>query len=222
MNAARAASNVSRSAWIGLVASPYPGLVIRPLLRRRGSSTAPAARTEVEEGPEVGKGRPTPKRRDAEQRRRQAVRAPRDRKEAYRRTRERARQERIAARQALLTGEEKNLPPRDRGPVRRLARDYVDSRRSAAEFFLPVALVVLLATFVRNEVVYTIGILLWLVLLAVVVVDTVLIARGLRRTLAERFPNEETKGSTSYALLRSMQLRRLRLPKPQVKPGATI
>ena len=126
------------------------------------------------------------------------------------------------SRQALLTGEEKHLPPRDRGPVRRFVRNYVDSRRSAAEFFLPVALVVLLATFVRNEVVYSIGILLWLVLLAVVIIDSVLIARGLKRALQSRFPNEETKGSTSYALLRSMQLRRLRLPKPQVKPGATI
>jgi Protein of unknown function (DUF3043) len=196
--------------------------VIRPLLRRRTGGNPPAPPTEVEEGPDVGKGRPTPKRRDAEQRRRQAVRAPRDRKEAYRRTRERTRQERIAARQALMTGEEKNLPPRDRGPVRRLARNYVDSRRSAAEFFLPVALVVLLATFVRNEVVYTIGVLLWLVLLAVVVIDSVLLTRGLRKALTERFPNEETKGATSYALLRSLQIRRLRLPKPQVKPGATI
>ena len=108
------------------------------------------------------------------------------------------------------------------GPVRRLARNYVDSRRSAAEFFLPVALVVLLATFVRNEVVYSIGILLWLVLLAVVIVDSFLLARGLRKTVEQRFPDEQTKGTTSYALLRSMQLRRLRLPKPQVKPGATI
>ncbi len=121
-----------------------------------------------------------------------------------------------------MTGEEKNLPPRDRGPVRRLVRNYVDSRRSGAEFFLPVALVVLLATFVRNELVYTVGILLWLILLAVVVVDSVILTRGLRRTLRERLPNEPTKGATSYALLRSMQIRRLRLPKPQVKPGATI
>jgi hypothetical protein len=196
--------------------------VIRPLLRRRSGSTPDATPTEVGDAPEAGKGRPTPKRRDAEQRRRQAVRAPKDRKEAYRRTRERARQERMVSRQALLTGEEKHLPPRDRGPVRRFVRNYVDSRRSAAEFFLPVALVVLLATFVRNEVVYSIGILLWLVLLAVVIIDSVLIARGLKRALQSRFPNEETKGSTSYALLRSMQLRRLRLPKPQVKPGATI
>jgi Protein of unknown function (DUF3043) len=122
----------------------------------------------------------------------------------------------------MLSGDEKNLPPRDRGPVRRFARDYVDSRRSAAEFFLPVALVVLFATFIRNEVVYTLGILLWLLLLSVVVVDSVLLARGLRRALAQRFPNQNTKGATSYALLRSMQLRRLRLPRPQVKPGATI
>lgn len=128
----------------------------------------------------------------------------------------------MASRQALLTGEEKHLPPRDRGPIRRFARNYVDSRRSAAEFFLPVALVVLLATFIRNEVVYSIGILLWLVLLAVVIVDSFILARGLRKTVEKRFPDEQTKGTTAYALLRSMQLRRLRLPKPQVKPGATI
>ena len=94
----------------------------------------------------------------------------------------------------MLSGEEKNLPPRDRGPVHRFARDYVDSRRSAAEFFLPIALFVLIATFIRNEVVYTLGILVWLVLLSVVVVDSMLVARGLRRALAQRFPNEKTKG----------------------------
>ena len=41
------------------------------------------------------------------------------------------------------------------------------------------------------------------------------------RALAQRFPNEKTK-ATSYALLRSMQIRRLRLPWPRAKPGATI
>ena len=80
----------------------------------------------------------------------------------------------------------------------------------------------LIATFIRNEVVYTLGILVWLVLLGRRGWNSMLVARGPRRALAQRFPNEKTKGATSYAPLRSMQIRRLRLPWPRVKPAATI
>ena len=44
----------------------------------------------------------------------------------------------------------------------------------------------------------------------------------LRREVRRRFPNESHKGATSYAILRSMQLRWLRLPKRQVKIGERL
>ena len=61
-----------------------------------------------------GKGRATPKRREAEKGRRRAITAPKDRKQAYREARERSREERKRSMQALRTGDESHLPPRDR------------------------------------------------------------------------------------------------------------
>ena len=71
------------------------------------------------------KGRPTPKRKDAEAARIHPL-VPKDRKEAKRAARA-ARNARFDAEQrALVTGEEKYLPARDKGAARRFVRDYVD------------------------------------------------------------------------------------------------
>ena len=77
----------------------------------------------------AGKGRPTPKRSEAERRRRQPYTAPKDRKEASRTSRDRQRADRTRRMEAVRRGEEWAMPPRDRGPVKALARDYVDSKR---------------------------------------------------------------------------------------------
>ena len=50
--------------------------------------------------------------------------------------------------QALRAGDERHLPARDRGPVKKYARDLVDARRSVAEFFLPLALLIFVLTIV--------------------------------------------------------------------------
>ena len=89
------------------------------------------------EPPTVGKGRPTPKRRDA-QKRRQAV-VPKDRKEAAKLWRERVREQRMQQRQALLTGDERHLPPRDQGPAKRLARDIEDTLEPNGKWTLEVS-----------------------------------------------------------------------------------
>src|SRR5690606_11074099 len=95
-----------------------------------------------------GKGRPTPKRRDAEGRRRTPVAAPVNRKEAYRRYRERVKAEQARRREAMLRREEWALPARDRGPVRRFARDWVDSRRLPGQYFLPVVLFIMVLSLI--------------------------------------------------------------------------
>jgi hypothetical protein len=166
-----------------------------------------------------GKGRPTPKRREAERGRRRAVAAPRDRKEAYRKARDQQRQERARMVHGLKAGDEKLLPPRDRGPVRKFARDLVDSRRSVAEFFLPLALVILVLSFTNNPQVQLLGSLLWIVLVVLIVVDSVVLARQLKKGLRRVHPGENARGVVPYALMRSMQIRRFRLPPPRVKPG---
>lgn len=165
-----------------------------------------------------GKGRPTPKRREAERGRRRAM-APKDRKEAYRAMRERQRAERAKSMQALRTGDERNLPPRDRGPVRRYARDLVDARRSVAEFFLPAALVIFILTLSNQAQLELAGSYLWLMLVVLIIVDSVLIGLRLRQGLRRSFPDENHKGALPYALMRSMQIRRFRLPPARVRPG---
>ncbi len=56
-------------------------------------------------------------------------------------------------------------------------------------------------------------------MIVLIIVDSVGIAFRLKKQLAERFPNERKKGAVAYALMRTLQMRRLRLPKPQVKRG---
>lgn len=191
---------------------------------RSKESTTPATTPAVDpardaESKAAGKGRPTPKRREVEKGRRRAINAPKDRKEAYRAMRERQREERVRSMQALRAGDERHLPARDRGPVRRYARDVVDSRRSVAEFFLPLALVILVLTFVGTTQLQAAGGFLWMVVVVLIVIDSVMLALRLRRGLARNFPDESGRGALSYALMRSMQIRRFRLPPPRVKPG---
>lgn len=140
--------------------------------------------------------------------------------------RDRGRQERSAARAALLSGDERGLPARDRGPVRRFARDFIDARRSVAEYFLYLALVVFVVSLSGSPQLQYVGGLLWFVALLLIVADSLLLSRRLRSQLAARFPDEVasggSRGAIRYALLRSLQIRRLRLPPPRVKPGAQI
>ena len=177
---------------------------------------ASAAQPDARAG---GKGRPTPKRREVEKGRRRAVAAPRSRKEAYKAMRERQRDERGHQMAALKAGDERNLPPRDRGPVRKYARDMVDARRSVAEFFLPAALVILVLSFTSSAQARAIGSTLWLVLVILIIIDSVVLAFRLRRGLARNVPDQPSKGVLPYALMRSMQIRRFRLPPPRLKAG---
>lgn len=120
----------------------------------------------------------------------------------------------------MVTGDEANLPERDKGPMRRFVRDYVDARRNVGEYFLVVALVVVVVGFLRSPQVQlvTTG-LLWATVIACLV-DGYLLTRSLSRALRERFPGEELpKGIVRYGVLRAFQIRRTRLPKPMVDRG---
>ncbi|MGF1431344.1 DUF3043 domain-containing protein [Kitasatospora sp. LaBMicrA B282] len=194
---------------------------------RRRSDDSPSSATALAEQDEVGqardpqakKGRPTPKRSEAEANRKTRVTVPKDRKEAAKQSRERLRSEREKQRMALLNGDERALPRRDKGPVRRFARDYMDSRYSLAEFFLPFAVVILVLSVLRVPALQLLSTLLFGLFLVLVVLDFLRLGLGLKRALANRFPNEDKRGAVGYALMRNLQMRRLRLPKPQVKRG---
>lgn len=172
-----------------------------------------------------GKGRPTPKRREAERRRRRPVTAPANRKEAYRLQRERQAAERARVREGIMRGDERYFPARDRGPVRKFARDWVDSRRLLSQYFLPFALVILLVTWLPfppevQLVVYNavIGIA-WPLMMAGVVFTSIWVSWKVKRLAAEKFPGENLRGVGFYAAMRALQIRKLRFPPPRFLPG---
>jgi hypothetical protein len=175
----------------------------------------------VRPGTTTGKGRPTPKRSESERRRRPYT-APGDRKEANRQYRDRQRQERVRRQQGVQRGEQWALPPRDRGPVKALARDYVDSRRRLSEFYMYGLLVLLALLFVRNALVQSIVPLLVLIAVMIMLVEGIFIGRQVRTLAEERLPGESTRGVRLYAAMRALQIRRLRMPKPRIKPGESF
>jgi len=172
--------------------------------------------------PQAPKGRPTPKRSESQTRRRTVAAASGDRKGAAKTAREARRIELARQREALAGGDERYLPARDRGPVRKFVRNYVDSRFRVAEFFLPLAVVIIAMTMVRNPVLQNLSLLLWLVVIVLIVADSILTAFRLKRQLQERFAGKDTRGALAYGLMRTLQMRRLRLPKPQVSRGAKL
>jgi hypothetical protein len=122
-------------------------------------------------------------------------------------------------RASLASGDERYLPARDKGPVRRFVRDWVDSRFNMAEFFLPVAVVILVLTTVRVGSLQNIALLLWLVVIVLIVADSISVFLRLKKQIALRFPDTPSRGAVAYGLMRTLQMRRMRLPKPQVKRG---
>lgn len=203
---------------------PHPvplGFVFRS---RAKEEKAPADKAQVTDSkqtrdPQAPKGRPTPKRSEAQTQRRSVAQTPTTRKEAAKRQRDERRVQMEKQRQALANGDERYLPARDKGPVRKFARDFVDSRFCVAEFFLPMAVVILVLSMVRVGSLQNIALLLWLGVIVMIVVDSIGIAIRLKKQLAARFPDVPKKGAVAYALMRTLQMRRLRLPKPQVKRG---
>ncbi|MDX2700611.1 DUF3043 domain-containing protein [Streptomyces ipomoeae] len=185
----------------------------------RAADQAPVTDSKQPRDPQAPKGRPTPKRSEAQSQRRNVANTPTTRKEAAKRSRDERRAALEKQRQALASGDERYLPARDKGPVRRFARDYVDSRFHIAEFFLPLAVLILVLSMVRVAALQNIALLLWLFVIVLIVVDSIGLGFRLKKQLNTRFPDQNKKGAVAYALMRTLQMRRLRLPKPQVKRG---
>jgi hypothetical protein len=208
--------------------------------KAQGSQSPQGAQTA--EAPEksrpaeqAGKGRPTPKRSAAEANRyrtitgsttsgRGPVKAPDPRRKLTPEEKAKERNERTRRLQALRQGEEWALGQRDRGPVKRLARNYVDSQRRPMEFYLYAMLllfVVLIATRSSSALSRYIPYLL-VVILVVVVVDGWLLRRSVLKLVHERLPKESSQGVATYAIMRALQMRRMRQPVPRVRPGDSI
>lgn len=209
-----------------LPAVRLPGLRRRPVDQQPVAHADGAHPLERPEQPErsgrpVGKGRPTPKRSEAQRRRRGPAHAPANRKEAARLNRDEARAKRQRAREGLRRGDERYLPARDAGPVRRLVRDVVDSRRNALSLFLIAAVVLFVGTLVRVPFVQTASVALWFIMVIIMVADSVWLGLLVRRTARTRFPEYDGRmgGLVFYSITRASQMRRLRVPPPKVSVG---
>jgi len=165
------------------------------------------------------KGRPTPKRKDAVAARKVSSLAPASTKEEKKRAKDAARAARIAARAAYMRGDENALPARDKGPVKRFVRNYVDSRKSIGEYFLPIIFVVLFLTLIPSPIFQIGSIIIMYGVLLISVIDGFFLSRKIKSAVAAKFPGTELKGIGMYGWLRSTQMRRMRTPKPQIKVG---
>ncbi len=188
-----------------------------------GAPTSPDPVEQAAEVERAGKGRPTPKRRDAEAANKRPLVAG-DRRVAAQNAKAAQREARERQYRAMQTGDERYLPPKDKGPMRRYIRDYIDARWNLGEFFLPIALVFIVATLFANRspvlsLIVVVG-LYGFVLAAVL--DGVILWQRLKRRLREKFGADVQfpRGTAMYAVTRAFQLRRARLPKPlQAKRG---
>ena len=169
-----------------------------------------------------GKGRPTPSRKEAEAAAKARAKVPRSRKEMAAAQRLSKSESSAKVRAGMKSGDERYLLPRDKGPVRRFVRDFVDSRLSFVELLIPLLIVTMVLGYSGNEAMRSIGNTVLLGTVLLVIVDMVTLRLRLRRQVTERFPDEPTKGLTYYAITRALQMKFMRLPKARVKLGQQL
>lgn len=167
------------------------------------------------------KGRPTPKRRTGSG---PVTPAPKTRKEAIAWQKQHANakvagQKRLSSseyRQAVRSGEV--LPRRDQGPVRALARDYVDSRRMASNYLLWLFPLLLIGYFVPYLQILT------FVLFLLLLVEWIISGNRIKRLAAERghTSRESAMSLGFYAGSRAYFKRSWRRPLPVRQIGDEI
>lgn len=164
-----------------------------------------------------GKGHATPTRAQAREARRAMLKGTTSATASKSEKRDAQRADRERARAGMMNGEEKYMSARDRGPGKALARDYVDGRFTIAEYFIFVAIAVLLLGFVKNPVISQFVYYGFFVITAFIAIDSIVLVIGIKRRASAQLSNPaDRKGLAAYSVIRSLQLRRLRLPPPRV------
>lgn len=204
-----------------------------------GESATPEADPTGTSRTTAPKGRPTPKRNEVTRKRGPVVPAPMTTAEARARRKAMAgpkltraerradkaqRRERMnARRQRMLAGDEDSLPDRDRGPVRRYIRDVVDARRNLLGLFLPAGMALMFFSMAIPQLQFYLYPALF-ILMAAMAVDAIVLARKVNRRVDAKFPGDlESRWKLGlYAVGRASQLRRMRIPRPQVKRGERV
>jgi hypothetical protein len=196
------------------------------LFRRTKSEPETSADAVADDVPGASqkKGRPTPSRRDAEAANKARAKVPRTRKERAAAKRVARSETSSKVRQAMKTGDDRYLPPRDQGPARRFVRDYVDSTFWILELMLPAMVVFLVFGYSGSTTLATYANVALPAMLLLVIFEGFRLRGRLRKEIARRFPDDPNaqKGVTTYAVMRALQVRFLRMPKPQVKMGQAL
>lgn len=203
--------------------------LVEPAVDEDEPATATATQSRAHTPSKRELGQSTPKRRDTGRR---VAPPPKDRKEAAKQRRERQKElrekqraHRAEVREGMLAGKEEYLPARDKGPERALVRDIVDSRRNLAGYFLPAAFLVIIGSSGAMPPMVRLGIeLFWVLMAAAIVVDSVLLTRRVRKAVLRRFPKatKPPRSYYAYAIFRSVQIRRLRMPQARVPIGTKV
>jgi hypothetical protein len=208
------------------------------LFRRKSTDLVSDATTTVTTAPEQSAaskpkaytpskkelGVATPKRTSA-QRRHDKAQAPANRREAYKHMRERQKVERAESAAGMRAGDERYLLARDRGPERALVRNIVDAKRTAGTWFFAGAIIVFIgSTGAMPREVQLGANLLWAILAIAVIVDSILIARKVKKRVSESFPDTKQRMGSLYlyGVMRGLTFRRMRVPKPQVELGDKV
>ncbi len=172
----------------------------------------------------TGKGHATPSRKEREAANKRPL-VPNDRRAASKASRAAIAADRERARVGMAAGDERYLPRRDRGPQRKFVRDYVDARWNIGELMVPLMLIVIVMTFadtlyVSGLTLAEIGVLTMWAFIILVFIDGYVLNFLLKRRVKQKFGAENVeRGLGWYAAMRSIQLRPMRMPKPQVRRG---
>ncbi len=169
---------------------------------------------------QTGKGRPTPKRSEAQNKRTGPVAPPpTSRREAAKQLRQKQAANRQRVRAGSIRGDDDVLLKRDRGPVRKMVRELIDSRRSLGFILLPLALLVIVSGLFKNPGLQAFTFAIWVASLAAVAIDMLFTGFVISRTIKQVFPDEPRwKGHIRYGLMRTTVMRRFRVPRPTVHP----
>ncbi|ALJ20790.1 DUF3043 domain-containing protein [Microbacterium sp. No. 7] len=179
------------------------------------SASAPDAAPDTPAGP--GKNRPTPTRAEREAARKRPL-VP-DTKEAKKQARQDLAAARDRARIGMANGEEKYLPVRDRGPQRRFVRDYVDAGWHPGEVLMPLMVIAIVLGLVPNQAIAYYGFVgLWIWVL-ISIGGMIITSRSIKKAAKAKWGDRMEKGLGWYGAMRTVQMRFMRLPKPQVKRG---
>ena len=191
------------------------------------------------------KGRPTPKRIEQEVKR-GVVRDPnaltpaqqnqRNKelrksmsKEEWKAYKKKQRDERRASNREMQArmdqGDERYLMDRDKGEVRRYVRDWIDSRYFINNWVMPIALVILVLTFLvsfASPQVANIITFISMAFMLTIIAEGFIIGRSANKAVRAKFPDTDETGFPlgMYAFSRATQPRKWRTPKPQVAAGS--